>query len=154
MSSPVGDDPTRPCDGDSVASSGARRPHTAESPSRGNAALSALFEGEVSLTSQIEKIKQEQRELVKLKKTKAKEINNATRRKRRLKDKARLLTDADLVQIIKFRRDEQETAAQMDAASSETANSTAASCGDQTSPEKATAPTGEPEGCSERLSSF
>ena len=57
-----------------------------------------------TLTEQIQQLKEVQAEMKKAKKEAAKKLRNLQRQKRRLSVKARLLTDEDLVQVLKIRR--------------------------------------------------
>ena len=57
-----------------------------------------------TLTEQIQQLKEVQAEMKKAKKEAAKKLRNLQRQKKRLSVKARLLTDEDLVQVLKIRR--------------------------------------------------
>ena len=60
--------------------------------------------GDKTLTEQIQQLKEVQAEMKKAKKEAGKKLKNLQRQKRRLSVKARLLTDEDLVQVLKIRR--------------------------------------------------
>ena len=57
-----------------------------------------------TLTDQIQKLKEVQAEMKKAKKEAVKKLKNLQRQKKRLSVKARLLSDDDLVQVLKLRR--------------------------------------------------
>lgn len=77
--------------------------------------------GAVTLTTKIDSLKKRQANMLKEKQQLAKEIKNAERKRRRLKDKAKMLTDSDLIAVLRLR---QEKAAATAAASSSSSTAT------------------------------
>ena len=74
---------------------------------------------EQTLTEQIQQLKEVQAEMKKAKKETVKKLRNLQRQKKRLSVKARLLSDDDLVQVLKIRRAKaQETSASSKSSSS------------------------------------
>ena len=67
----------------------------------------------------VDRLKKQQAELRAAKKRITAELRNATKTKSRLKKRAKLLTDADLLEVIQLRRDEKAARAQGDADASE-----------------------------------
>ena len=63
---------------------------------------------EPSLRSQIEALRQDQHNLVSVKKRLQSELRNAQRKKKRLCDRARQLTDKDLMSVLMMRREARE----------------------------------------------
>ncbi len=64
--------------------------------------------GEDPLRAQIDALRQEQAELKKKRKKISADLKNAERKRNRLKKRARLLSDVDLVQVVLMRRDAQK----------------------------------------------
>ena len=61
------------------------------------------------MNSEIERLLAEQKRLKQEKKDLKNELRNAQRRRQRLKHKARLLSQLDLLEVMNLRRDEEET---------------------------------------------
>ena len=59
----------------------------------------------------IDTLRQRSRDMKQLRKNLTKDLRNAQRRNRRLKEKAKHLSDADILSIIRMRRDRQDAAA-------------------------------------------
>ena len=65
----------------------------------------ASSDGIGSLSARIEDMKKQQGELLSARKRVQKDLRNAERKRRRLKDKARMLTDDDLLAVLRIRED-------------------------------------------------
>ena len=109
------------------------------SPTAGNSAVQALADklqlpgtaggNLASLTTAIGSLKEEQQRLKDQKKRLAKELKNAQRRKRRLKGKARQLSNEDLLAVL-LMREETATGTSASAAASSAAPAAPAAEGD------------------------
>ncbi len=69
------------------------------------AKVEALMDGHGGLLAQIDALKREQTEARRVRQKIARDLRNAQRRKRRLKTKARMLTNDDLVAVLLMRRE-------------------------------------------------
>ncbi len=69
----------------------------------GSHAHAAIPPPPAQLGHQIQQLKERKKELVRQRKTIAKDLRNAERRQSRLKKRTRLLTDADLHQVLRMR---------------------------------------------------
>lgn len=69
------------------------------------AKVEALMDGRGGLLAQIDALKREQAEARRVRQKIARDLRNAQRRKRRLKTKARMLTNDDLVAVLLMRRE-------------------------------------------------
>ena len=72
---------------------------------------------EDALSASIQKLKKQQTELRNQKRDLAKELKNAERRKKRLRTRARQLTDEDLVQVLMLRKQQRADRNAVDVAS-------------------------------------
>ena len=72
--------------------------------------------GASALNTKIDALKKEQVEMWKKKIQVAKELKNSERKRRRLKDKAKMLTDDDLLAVLHLRQDAKKKADAADAA--------------------------------------
>jgi len=68
------------------------------------------------LNRNIERLKQEQQELKTAKKRLQKELHNAERKRKRLRDRARQLTDEDLVSVLQMRGEKKQETPEAEAA--------------------------------------
>ena len=83
---------------------------------------------EDALSASIQQLKTKQAELRSQKKQWAKNLRNAERRKKRLRQRARQLTDEDLVQVLMLRKHQRSDRSAVDAAST-TSGATSSSAG-------------------------
>ena len=138
---------TSPADSEPEAAAEAKTPTAAEKkavePTAHSAESPQKAKGSIVLQN-VERLKQEQAELRLQRKKINAELRNATKTKARLKKRARLLSNSDLLEVLQLRQQEKEAkespapaAGEPTAADKVTnAQSTAASSGDKSSPLK------------------
>ena len=82
----------------------------AASAAGGDAEKAALDVNEVGLGAQIEALRKQQQAMQDQKKRLAKDLRNAVRKRKRLSERARKLSDKDLVAVLMMRKDQRDNA--------------------------------------------
>ena len=83
-----------------------------------------------ALTAAIGKMKKKQAELRNQKKQLAKDLRNAERRKKRLRTRARQLTDEDLVQVLMLRKQQRADRSSVEVSSTASGSTSSSTAGD------------------------
>ena len=108
--SSVEESPTEEAGSSSAAPASPKAPHS-EASSSGASSSGGIFDQESDLLQKIKELVDTQKALKEQKRKCAVEMKNAVKRKKRLQGRASMLSDADLVEVLRMRKAKKDGAA-------------------------------------------